>query len=452
MRTSLFVIPAICLSLSVLTAQDASSDSGGGSSPSSASSGGYTTSSSSTSGESSSANSASYNDSSSDTGSSLTLPGGEGFFQRNLTTGEGRFTQPPFRYTASIYTGYDSNIYSASGTPGGGEVKGSGVTNVSLGIHTQTHARRWALTLDLVGGGFFYWNGRPDYTGQFSLAYAYKVNRRLQLSAQVSALYQSQPNFSQISAPLNNTQQGDFLSTISKFDVSYLWTRRFSTITSYSFDNLAYVDSSRNSNDYISNEISQQFRYAVTPRFAAVGEYRFQAVSYYNNSGADSTTHYALGGFDWNVNRRLLATLRAGASFRSYDTIGSYTEPFLSTSLQYAYGKHSNVQWTNRYGFEETGGAFNRDLAYRTGILVHQGITPRLFANLGVFYVHQNIDQVLSNTTYNDNNVQVTAGLQYALSRHVTLGANYTYTQTFSDIPTSEYRRHQVFVGANFSF
>jgi hypothetical protein len=113
----------------------------------------------------------------------------------------------------------------------------------------------------------------------------------------------SQPNFALALGDL--THSGDYFYSSNTLSLGYQWTRRFSTISSYTFNALYYDDTAVGTTlNRFEHIFGQQFRFQVVPTATAVLEYRFGYVQYLSASG-DSYSHYLLAGADITLSPRL---------------------------------------------------------------------------------------------------------------------------------------------------
>lgn len=436
----------------------------------------------------------------------LSLPGGYGFVPKTFTLGEGRFAQPPVKFNFSVSQGYDDNVFStpthpvtssASAAPtqptktqkrepvviiGGPfgikiitipepkavdqptvqvnptepqQKVGSAVTNARVGMEMQAANPRTAFTLDLSVGALYYWS-RPgdaaDYNGSFGMTYLHRMSQRLTLTAEADAVYQSQPDFSRINTPTSEVTNGSYLSANAKIDLAYQFRPRVATVTSYSLNTTIPFTNSTDSNFYL-NTIGTQLRYQYSPRVTYVGEVREAASSYPATPDRDSESSFLLIGADVAFTQRLNATTRVGEEILTPQTGSAQASPYIETSTTYVFLRNSTLQWTNRFGFEEAPSSSQRSLSYRTGLNVNEVISARLTASLGLAYNHVNTDALSGGgDVTTQQQLQGNFGLQYVVSRTISLNANYTYTQLISNTPGTDYRRNQIFLGANYSF
>lgn len=94
--------------------------------------------------------------------------------------------------------------------------------------------------------------------------------------------------------------------------------------------------------------------YALVPEMKLIGEYRRESISY-KTSGAtkDKLTDFAIGGFDYNVAKKLTSTFRAGYTWRHRESERSAASPYVEVSAKYDYAPQSYITTGYTYSFEE---------------------------------------------------------------------------------------------------
>jgi len=267
--------------------------------------------------------------------------------------------------------------------------------------------------------------------------------------------YQTEPDFS-IAAGLNQ-RAGNYFYTSDKGTVTYLWTPRFSTATSYTFGALQYDDKAAGFfQDRIENTVGNEFRFLVWPTTTLVAEYRFQAVNYqYVNN--NSTTNFVLAGFDHSFTPRFNISFRGGAEFRDNETGGEQTSPYFENTVNYVVGKQTSVAWTINYGIQEPDVITSQSTeTFRTGLSASHNFTPRISGTLGAYYEHDVFQgntisgANTSGSTQDDIDLAIT--LRYAITRYLGVTVGYNYTDLWSDIPFQGYTRNRAWGGLNFIF
>lgn len=146
--------------------------------------------------------------------------------------------------------------------------KASAISRETFNFEAQTATRRSVFTLDLNVNADYYWN-RPgkksEYNGSLAIRYLHRFTPRMQLTASVNASYLSQPDLTEINTP-TNTGNGNYLLISSKFDLSYRWRPRFSTVASLSYNQLSFEEKQRQSGDYTNTTLGGELRYLGAQR------------------------------------------------------------------------------------------------------------------------------------------------------------------------------------------
>lgn len=367
----------------------------------------------------------------------------------------GIFSRKPFTITFSVRQGYDSNVETSSTNP-----IESWYTNYAVGIAYQFGSPRLQLNANLGGGLTYYYNDveRPmNWNGALSLSATYLATDRLTLSFSTNTAYLSQPDIS-LEGGGADRNNGDYFFTSTSLSAAYQWTEKFSTVTSYNFGTTYYVEQGLNDElGYSTQTLSQSFDWLILPRTTAVLEYRANARLYYG-ADLDSFGQFFLFGANQQLNPRLSWTGRLGVELRDnnnpVDGKSTYIGPYLESNLRYSFGPSSSVGWVTRYGTEASGIAdVTQRQTFRTGININHGFTPRLSGNLGGYWLVNYYDQYDVIESFYENIFTISAGLNYAINRFISLSAGYQYTiDTAPESTGRDYQRSVAFVGANFTF
>jgi len=381
-------------------------------------------------------------------GIAVTRPSSSTLFRPYSDVVEGTFTSLPFQISAYGSIGYDDNVFTSHENR-----QGSGFDALGLDLATHIGNARTQLDADLQAGFIDYWDrpgGSVDPDIALNLNFTYEVSPRLLVGISSSTVYQAQPSFSLGVGTVNAV--GNYLYTSNVFSLAYQWTHRFSTVTSYTINALYYDDAAIGTTENrLEHVFAQQFRFLVLPAILAVAEYRF-AYEQYLSTNFDSYSNFLLGGADVMLGPRLLFSVRAGAELRTELFSGGedQTYPYLESSLGYAYQPNSYIQWYNRFGLEQsdlTIGGVKK--VYRTGIRVLHSVGAKLKLTVGAFYSHNQYDQPFS---FNENDLDISVGANYQITRSLALQAGYTFTRVFSEVVTQDYYRNRVFIGLNYAF
>jgi len=373
----------------------------------------------------------------------------------------------PYRYRININTGYDTR----AGTDEFGNDEGSVFNDVSVGVSRSIGSVRTRAEFDVSAGVAYFWDipsEQTDVNLRFSGTLRHQITRRLDVSLSSVHSYQVEPDF--FANTGRTSRSGQYYYTNNALQFGMAWTRKFSTVTSYSLAATSYDEEEfAAAEDRIEQYFAQEFHYLLLPTTSLVLEYRLGLIEYSENPQS-SMSHFILAGVDYTANRRLSMSLRGGAELREFDDGNSAQSPYGEAILTYAYGKGGSLTWTTRYGFENSeiiGASTNTSL--RTGLQLNQQLAGKLSGRLGVYYentVFDNIDEgepIINpatgeevppsfNSDYSENLIDLVAGLSYALNSHVSLDLGYSYTTLSTDQPGSEYDRQRVMLGVKLSF
>lgn len=367
------------------------------------------------------------------------------------------FPQLPFRWSATTSVGYDDNVSTTSGGAG------SAFTQANVAVTKDLRTDRTQLSMVLSAGVVYYFDrvdGRGnDVTGSLNISLHHNVSERLTLAASVDAAYLKEPDFATDLGPAHHQ---NYFRTADSLTASYLWTPRLSTDSSYLLRSVDYEDELLSAGqDRVEHTFSESFRFRWSPRTTLVAAYQFELIDY-RSFPLDSSTHTALGGFDYEINSRLNATMRGGASFRNYknDGYGNQTNPYAAASLNYAIGPSTSANWTASYSIEEPNSAqaLSRT-TFRTGLQLGYEFTKRFTAHLGLNYHHDvntsllppgfpGVDQL----GYTEDAFELVVGAKYAVTNRVAVDLSFTHTELDSERTIGGYSRNRYTAGVTLKY
>lgn len=371
------------------------------------------------------------------------------------TTDAGNFSRKPWTLTLDVRFGYDDNI----NTTAFNRVE-SAFANIQLGITYKAASPRSTLNIGAGVGAVFYFDAgasrETDFNFVFNSAWSYKVTPRLTINTSTYLVYQSQPDFSIVG--LVDRRSGDYLYISSSYGLTYQWSRRFSTVTSYKPILIRYIDEPfATQQDRSEHYFAQEFRFLLQPTLTLVGEYRFGYIDY-SDIALDSRAHYVVAGIDATLSPRLKMGFRLGGEWRDYvqNGRGDYSGPYAEGTISYDYQRNSNISLLLRYGIEQTDvvGSTNRS-SFRLGINLRHQFTPRIGGYASFYYTRSNYEGSRVGFTtgdFSDSVYDVAVGLRYAINRNWSVEVGYLHTTVDSDILGRGYDRNRVFVGGRFSF
>ena len=377
------------------------------------------------------------------------------------------------RFNAAVRSGYDNNVNSANVNNTTKPV-GSWFGNLNGGVNYRFGAPRLNVNATLTGGMTWYANPPPNQQVQGTIGLGvsteYRYTPRLILTFNTSSSYQQQPNPSLIGSSQN--QNGSYIFTANSFSGAYQWSDLFTTITRLSFTSNFYLDDELNAGGQGFNQpaFSQSFRWLVKPTTTAVLDYNTDYYGY-AQQGNTSWGQSLSAGFDHIFNPQWFWNFRAGAEFRTYQNntsgSGTYIGPYVDSNLSWALGKTSSINWTAHVGTQPSGqNNVSFSPAARSGLNYSQGITAKLKANAGIFYLIQNYKDasfgpVQSNgqpglIDFNQQSIQGNASLSYELNRIFQISTGYQYmtsiTSGGSSTSSLEYNRGISYLQLNGAF
>jgi len=353
----------------------------------------------------------------------------------------------PVQITAGVDTGYDDNVTLSSNG------KSSWFTRENVVLTYSRPGDRTAFSL--IGVGRFTQNfdvtGQNEKSGNVTMTLSHNFSTRLSFYASIYAAYQNEPNFQSNVGPEN--VRSNFFDTSDVFSLTYHWTSRLSSITSFTFDRIKYDQSSIGDfQNRIDSTLSQQLVFNLTSRTQVVGEYRYEKITY-DTAPLNSTTHFLLGGVNHNFTENLIVHVRAGESFQSLENSGDSALPYFEGSVDYTRSNHS-LNWVTSYGFESpTTAGTTTTKTLRTGLNLTYRLTSRLSSVSGFYYHHdENQGGTGTGSPGTQDAWDLNLGLRYTLNKHFTLNLDYNHTTQDSTGGISGYSRNRYYAGVTYTY
>lgn len=400
-----------------------------------------------------------------------------GDFAANLGSADlGEGEKLPFRVSATVRGGYDSNPLTNSGDvlrfsdtgeivrdPVTGEilfedeVEESWFTTASLELGKTFGGPRTQLDIAATAAITQYWDLTEDEWDPYlrlDLNLAHAVTPKFSITANAYVSYQSEPDFfNESNAVLNGRRSGNYFYTNARVSANYRWTPKFSTVTSYNFVNVMYDDAAPGSvEDRFENIFAQEFRYLLAPKTTLTAQYRLNVTTYDDDRGRDALGHFITAGVDQRFGPKFDATLRGGVQFRNQDDGTDRTSPYVEGKLDYQYRPDSTLGGFVRYGLENSSlpDASTENETFRIGLKLNHTFSQKLLGNASFYY--QNSQFSGDNVDRTEDTFNVGLGLTYFLTKHVFVDANYTFSMIDSDQAFSSYDRHRASLGLGASF
>lgn len=363
--------------------------------------------------------------------------------------------EEPLTFSITGNTGYDVLKYN---------VPSSSLSDIDswymqAGAGTSyTHADQTTpYSFSLEGSVLEYVNGVPVYgstfyNGRATVNFEHQFSERLKMSNNFYVTYGTNPNSAFGYGATSALWNGQFLYGYNNFNVSYAWTPRFSTTSSYTFDGIAYEQSAvATSQDRYSHLLAQQFAYKIGQRTSLTAEYRYRMTDYTKSRFQNYHSHFALVGVDHAWSENMSTSVRGGAELFENGR-GRQTKPYAEGALNYAVAKQTQLRWFAMLGFNGALlGNYSSSYGVNTGVQINQQVSKRFSVNGGATYARS----VLSGGTTPDqtqDSVFLNAGIGYQLMDNVNLNANYSFSTQLSNNALVEFNRNLISVGATATF
>jgi hypothetical protein len=313
----------------------------------------------------------------------------------------------------------------------------------------------WSFNLDT--SVIHYIDGVPRFGGTFynargSLNFEHRFSERLRVSNNFYLTYGVDPGTAYGYGATTTLWNGQYLYGYNNFNVSYAWSPRFSTTTSYTFDGIGYQDDLiADPEDRYTHLFAQQLAYAISKRTSLTAEYRYRMTTFANQANKNFASQFALLGVDHAWSERLSGSARAGAEFYDSDIVNK-TAPYAEAALNYAVARQTMVRWFAALGFNGAELAvFSSRYGLNTGLQINHNFTKRVSANAGVNYSYSQFDNG-GGSDVNEHAALISAGIGYQLLENLNLNANYSYSTLQSTDALREFDRHRVSLGATATF
>jgi hypothetical protein len=354
----------------------------------------------------------------------------------------------PLTYSVSAGAGYDSNANLASDNE-----EDSAYAQFGLGARYASGDRQTSYSIDASYGGQYYLDapeGQDDYQNSFRLGanIRHRVSPRLTITDSAYAAYEYEPNYSVGAGTTRRSEP--YIYFMNNLSVGYAWSRKLSTVTSYTISGIDYSDDV--SESFLSHTLSQELRYQMSKLTVGVLEYRF-ALSTYDTDFGDYTSHYLLAGVDHSLTRRYYTSLRAGAELRDRDNGGEEISPYVEGILNYRAGEHTTLSSYVRWGYDDSSiGSYTERSSVRIGANARHQLNSRLAASAGLHYIHDMYEGSDVADSYDEDVVSLSLGVEYGLYKNISLYSGYTFTTASSGNGLRDYDRHNVNVGVRAQF
>jgi len=256
--------------------------------------------------------------------------------------------------------------------------------------------------------------------------------------------------------PLNSDQSNSRNEVNINFSTAP--TAKTSVTTKVRAVNYSYREASIGRNlDRWENLFGLTGTYAVLPEVKAVAEYRHQDVFYAKLGEAkNKRSDYLMGGFDYDVAKKLTLSGRAGAEWRRRSSERDTTSPYGELTAIFTYADNSFLSGGYMFTLEETSDSarFTDSKVNRVFASVQHQVSALIVASGSLTYESTVLQGRRASAQGNIDEHTTRAGtaLTYQPSKNWTVSASYDVDLVSSGDLAREMVRHRVGVSAGYSF
>lgn len=252
---------------------------------------------------------------------------------------------------------------------------------------------------------------------------------------------------------------GDRIRNVGGITGSYDWTERFSTVTAYENVFLNYFDRPASDvNNYISHEVSQQFRYSALRTTTPFFNYVYRTFDY-DKIARDRDEHLVLVGVDHYLLEEWLLSAKVGSEFTFFDNsiFSDTVGPYASLRTVWNYAKKSNINGGYTFGTSVTDNAnFAASEAHTFDAEMEHFFTEKFSVGVSGQYQLASFDtaQGFATATRDITEHSLSAGInaRYAITDYLSADVGYRYSEVISDTNAREYDRNRVYFGFSGSY
>jgi len=370
----------------------------------------------------------------------------------------------PLKWVVGASVSYDDNV-----APGFGPKQSSIGFNpyVGLSFVNITPQTTWDVYARL---GLIYYVDQPaslNNTSSQSRAgvnITHRFSERLRFSSNNFASYELEPDYSYGYA--SSLATGEYFFWQSDNSVGYRWSERFATYTGVRLTGTSFANVANN--DRSTWELYNQLRYQLGPQTVLTGDTRYSQTTG-DGLSPDSTDTYILVGAEHRFSPNTIGILRAGAQFHDVDGGQSNSSPYLELALNSQLTQQFHVKAFTRYGIESADTVqfepgvglvqFDDRRTLRFGLSGEYSISPMFSVFGGVDYIPTSFQGGRSLVGYkgaisdlSQDLINANIGLSMKFNDYLTGTLSYNYTDSISDIPTTDYKRNRISLGVSAEF
>jgi hypothetical protein len=380
----------------------------------------------------------------------------------------------------------------------GNSKKGSAGIEFSPSVSANLDLQQTDLGIRYTFGMYYYVQRERDgldpldYTHQADVWLDHAFDETLKLNLSDSIVVAQDPQLVQGGSTVRVS--GNNLANNAKLNLTKEWTRQFSTATHYGNNLVIYSESSTTnapgtnpSQAALLNRIEQnvgtdfiwQFqqettgfigynyswiRYTgnrqISPQWFDTQKNKF--IHYYSDA-RNTDTHYAYIGASHQFSANLSATGRVGASETDLynDPVSPSTTlaPYADISACYTFSPGSYVQGgftQNQAATDVVAPSNNGHLTqYQEASVFYLDVAHQFDSKLSGALVTQYSYSSFKDGAYSgqgDNTVSSTVSLNYAINRHYSANAGYTFSELFSNVSSRSNSRNLVYLGLSANY
>jgi hypothetical protein len=366
----------------------------------------------------------------------------------------------PLEITTGVDLGYDDHVIGSNAATSSSSPS-SLFTKENLVLTYSRPGKQTEFRLLAIGRFTQYLDlGTDDKDLSITASLTHNFTTRLSFNAEIYGAYQTEPNFQSNIGPTN--VRAPHFDTNDVFSLTYRWSSRLSTVTSYTFQRIKYESSSVSTSavgaaqDRFQNTLAERLQFSLTSRTSLTGEYRFEVIDY-DTAPRDATIHFALAGLDHHLTEHLTINLLGGPSFRFFKDDGNTINPYAQVKLDYKASNHS-LSWITTYGVEQPSQTLAAGATtLRTGLNLGYDLTSRINLKAAAYYHHEENQggaAFVTNSTGTQDALQFTLGLKYTINKHFEFHVDYEYTAQNASGGTSGsgYSRNRYFAGVSYKY
>ncbi|HRI81206.1 MAG TPA: hypothetical protein PLF88_02125 [Opitutaceae bacterium] len=221
--------------------------------------------------------------------------------------------------------------------------------------------------------------------------------------------------------------------------------------THFDYDNAA-LGASIDRNE---NLLGLAFNHSVRPDLKLSGEVRRQDVNYRTGGATkDKESNFLIGGFDYNVARKLTASGRLGYEWRKRSGAPDDNAPYVEFSGKYDYAERSHLTGGYVHTLEESSNVaqFTDTRVNRFFVNVQHSLSALIVASGSLTYEPSTLQGRGVQADVDERTTRFGLALSYLPNKHWTVSATFDNDRVSSDLAERSMSRQRYGVNAAFSF